>query len=75
MGYFYVLLETLDYNNKVDFNTYYNYWVSWDMIKVIRKKFKEAWLIKKFWKDFYINPDVAVKWQNIPLYVIELFKI
>lgn len=73
-GYFMILLDTLDYNNKVDFNVFNNYWVSIPMIKVIRKKFKDIWFIKKFGNDFYVNPDVARKWQNIPLYIINLFK-
>lgn len=72
--YLMILLDTLDYDNKVDFNIYNNYDISIPMIKVIRKKYKDLWFIKKFWNDFYMNPEIARKWQHIPLYIINLFK-
>ena len=74
LGYFYILMNSMDYNNKVDFNILRWIWLSEPMIKYIRWKLKEIWFIKRFWNDFYINPNIARKWQNIPLYIIDLFK-
>lgn len=74
LWYLQVLLNTLDFSNKVDFNIYRSYWISDAMIKSLRKKFKEAGLVKNIWRDFYINPSIARRWQETPLYVLELFK-
>ncbi len=72
--YLEVLLDTVDYNNKVNFNIYKSFWVSPAMIKVLRSKFKEIGFVKRFWNDFYINPHFVKKWDSTPLYVIDLFK-
>ena len=74
LWYLQVLINTVDYSNRIDFNVYRSYWISDAMIKSLRKKFKEVWLVKNIWRDFYINPSVARKWQEVPMYVLELFK-
>lgn len=72
--YMQVLLNTLDYNNKVDFNIFESHNVSKPMVSVIKKKFRECWFVKKKWHDYYFNPEFAKKWNETPLFVIELFK-
>ena len=72
--YLQVLLDTLDYNNKINFNILLWFWVSEAMVKVVRKKLKDLWYVKRFKNDFYLNPEIAIKWTNTPLYVINLFK-
>lgn len=74
LWYLQILINTIDFSNKIDFNTYRSYWVSFAMIKTIRRKFKKNWIVKNIGRDFYINPSIARKWQEIPMYVIELFK-
>jgi hypothetical protein len=74
LWYLSVLLDTLDYNNKVSFSIFESFWVSKAMIKVVRGKFKELWFVKRFWNDFYLNPDIARKGQEIPVYILDLFK-
>jgi hypothetical protein len=74
LWYFILIANSVDYNNKIDFNIFKWIWLSLPMIKYIKKKFKETWLIKKYGSDFYINPNMVRKWKNIPKYVYDLFK-
>lgn len=69
-----LLLNSMDYDNKIDFSELRRIWVKEWMIKVARKKFIENDIIKKSWKNFYINPIIAIKWDKINPDLLELFK-
>lgn len=72
-GYLIILIDSLDYTNRVDFNVLKNFWVSDPMIKIVRKKLKDANIIKKDWNYFYLNPGIAQKWEWVQDFVIKLF--
>lgn len=74
LWYLQVLINSTDFSNKVDFNVYRSYGISDSMIKNIRKRFKDAGIVKNIGRDFYINPNIARKWQEIPMYVLDLYK-
>ena len=73
MWYLIWIIDTLDYNNSVNFRILKHFWVSDPMIKIVRKKFKDNNIVKKFWNMFYLNPEIAQKWDSIPDYVLMLF--
>lgn len=72
-GYLIILIDSLDYTNRVDFNVLKNFWVSDPMIKIVRKKLKDANIVKKDWSYFYLNPWIAQKWEWVQDFVMKLF--
>ena len=74
LWYFTVLLNSLDYDNKVDFIELQRKWVKPWMISVCKKKFIYMGMIKKDWNNFYVNPKIAIKWETVNPNIIELFK-
>lgn len=73
-GYFSLLVDTMSYSSKVDFNDLLLLWIKPWMIKVFRKKWLDFWLFKKIDKSFYVNPIYALKWDTINPLLIEHFK-
>lgn len=74
LWYFMVLLNWLNYDNIINFTDLKFKWVSDSMIKVCKRKFIQIWVIKKYWNSFYVNPNIAMKWESINPNIIELFK-
>lgn len=74
LWYFTVLLNSMNYDNQVDFSELKFKNVSDSMIKVCKRKFIEIWFIKKYWKMYYVNPKIAIKWETVNPNIIELFK-
>lgn len=74
LGYFMVLLNEMNYDNQVDFKLLSFKWVSDSMIKVCKKKFIDAWMVRKHWWLFYIDPEIAIKWETINPNLKDIFK-
>ena len=68
-----LLLNSMDYDNKVDFWELRRIWIKEWMIKVARKKFLEHNIIKKVWSSFYVSPWIALKWEKMNPDLITLF--
>ena len=49
-----LLYETIDEENKVDFNILSEYWFSYPMIKRVRLELIKAGIIWKDWQKFYL---------------------
>lgn len=75
LWYFTVLLNSLDYDNKVDFIELTRKKVKPWMISVCKQKFIYMGMIKKEWNNFYVNPKIAIKWETINPNLKELFWI
>lgn len=71
--YLMILLDTLDYSNRVEFLILKKIWISDAMIKITRKKLKDAWYIKKLWNNFFLNPMIAMKGEAVPPFIKTLF--
>lgn len=74
LWYLNILLDTLDYSNRIEFWVLKQLWISESMIKVVRKKLRDNDIVKKVWFIYYLNPKIAVKWDIIPIIVENLFK-
>ena len=74
LWYLNILLDTLDYSNRIEFWVLKQLWISESMIKVVRKKLRDNDIVKKVWFIYYLNPKIAVKWDIIPVIVENLFK-
>lgn len=71
--YMNLLINSLDYDNKVDFSELLRIWVKEWMMKVARKKFIEHDIIKKQGSFYYLNPMIAIKWETINPNLLNLF--
>jgi hypothetical protein len=71
--YLTVLLDTIDYSNRVEFWILKDIWVSEWMTKFIRKKLKDSGIIKKIGTNFFLDPSIRVKWDMLPPFVVHLF--
>ena len=69
-----VLLNEMNYDNQVDFKLLKFKWVSDSMIKVCKKKFIDAWMVRKYGWSFSINPEIAIKWETINPNLKDIFK-
>jgi len=71
--YLEILLQSLDYENRVKFETLSELWIKPWMLSVVKKKFIESEIIKKYQGDFYISPMIAIKWEKINPDLINIF--
>jgi len=74
LWYLYILYDSLTYENIVNFNVMKEVWVKEWMIKISKRIFKEHNIIKKHNWYYYLNPNVAMKWEAVNPNIIELFK-
>ena len=74
LWYMNILLDTLDYDNKLDFKYLKQVWIKEWMIKICKKKFIEHNIVKKHLSYFYLNPEIAIKWEKINPLLLDLFK-
>lgn len=74
LGYLNLLLNSLTYDNTIDFRALHRLWVKQWMIDVCKKKLIRKGIVKKYEWDFYVNPDIAVKWEKINANIKKLFE-
>lgn len=73
-GYFALLIDTMNYDNRIEFKDLKKLWIKDWMIKLFRKKWTEFWLFRKHDWDYYVNPLFAIKWETINPNLIKLFE-
>ena len=69
-----LLINWLMYDNLLDFWELKKLWIKEWMIKVVRKKLIDWNIVKKRWRNFYLNPMIAMKWEALDPEIINLFK-
>lgn len=74
LWYLNLLLNTLTYDNTVDFRALNRLGIKQWMIDVCKKKLISKWVIKKYKGDFYMSPDIAIKWEKINPDIKKLFE-
>lgn len=74
LWYLHILLESLTYEWIVKFDHLKDMGIKEWMINICKKKLKEAWIVKKYRWDFYLNPKVAIKGETINPNLVTLFE-
>lgn len=74
IGYLTILIDSLDYSNKLNFEYLKELGVKEWMIKRTKKILVQANIVKKKDGVFYLNPNIAVKWETLDPEIINLFK-
>ena len=73
VGYMHVLLESLDYSNRVDFNVLSLVGVTERSIGLCKQRMREANVVVKRGGNYYLNPLIAIKGTTIDPDLVALF--